>query len=195
MGKSRARIDPMKWAAIFDVRAPERPASATAILQLGRDIGRAVSRLEAAEIRQSDSNPFPQSDPLHSAWRPLNPERWTWPSDRALPDSYLSFLRFSNGGYFETGERVFQMFGTKVRDMMLAYRFPEFAPLAVPFALNGGGVFYFFDMRAPPNARGEYPVLCAPSGALRVDDVPRVAGSFVEACTGRFNVEKLLFEE
>ncbi len=47
--------------------------------------------------------------------------------------------------------------------MMLAYHVPEYMPLAVPFAFNGGGTFYMFDMRSPP-VNGEYPIVCCGSG-------------------------------
>jgi hypothetical protein len=115
------------------------------------------------------------------------------PADRPVPPSYLSFVRFSDGGHFQNGDRLFQMYGTGLRQMMLDRDVPEYMPLAVPFAFNGGGVMYMFDMRQPPDADGEYPIICAHAGYLDFDPrySPKVADSFLQVCRGRFNVERL----
>ena len=115
------------------------------------------------------------------------------PADRTVPPSYLSFVRYSDGGFFQNGGRAFQMYGTGLRAMMRDYDVPQYMPLAVPFAFNGGGVMYLFDMRQPPDADGEYPIICAHASNLDFDphDSPKVADSFPEVCRGRFNVERL----
>jgi hypothetical protein len=115
------------------------------------------------------------------------------PAGRPVPPSYLSFVRHSDGGEFRNGDRLFQMWGTGLREFLISYHVPQYVPLAVPFAFNGGGVMYLFDMRNPPGADGEYPILCAGSGRLTFDPhhSPKVADSFPDVCRGRFNVERL----
>ena len=116
------------------------------------------------------------------------------PADRPVPPSYLSFVRYSDGGHFRNGDRLFQMLSVASVRQMLGNDLPEAMPLAVPFAFNGGDVLYLFDMREPPDAHGEYPILCAATDALDFDPhfAPRVADDFLEACRDRFNVERLL---
>lgn len=162
------------WRTVFDQAHPEPRATEAAIAAFVRELGSRVSAGEA-----------------ESARRP-NAENWQMPAKRPVPPAYLSFLRYSNGGEFLTGDRYFQMLGTEMRDTMLAYHIPEYMPLAVPFAWNGGSVLYLFDMRKKPDAAGEYPILCIPSSNLGYDDAVRVAGSFLECCRGRFNVDRVL---
>lgn len=106
---------------------------------------------------------------LREAWRPLCDDDAPWLAapgelDRARgwalagalpPASYLDFLRFSNGGTFGSGERRFSSFFEvhTLRGMMLGYGIPEEMPSVFPFAFDGGGVFYAFDMREPPQLR------------------------------------------
>jgi hypothetical protein len=56
-------------------------------------------------------------------------------------------------------------------------------PGSLPFAFDGKGCFYLFDMRSG-SVEGEYPVLFTGSGNLGYDDAVRVAESFVETCNG-----------
>ena len=72
-----------------------------------------------------------------------------------------------------------------VRAMMLAHRIPEYLPGAVPFAFDGCGTFYLFDLRRPA-VEGEYPVVRAHAGWLgwEEDACGEVAHSFMEACLG-----------
>ena len=74
------------------------------------------------------------------------------PAERPVPPSYLSFLRYSNGGEFSNGKRLFQMYGTNVRTLALDPLVFTHMPQAVPFAVNGGTVTYAFDMRERPGA-------------------------------------------
>ena len=84
------------------------------------------------------------------------------------------------------GDREFGMFDPKsIREYLLSYQLPEYMPGAVPFALDGGGGFYLFDMRAFP-IDGEFPIVFAHSGSLGwdEDDHVVVASTFNEACRG-----------
>ena len=69
--------------------------------------------------------------------------------------------------------------------------FPEWMPGAIPFALNGGGVFYVFDMRQQPQ-NGEYPILMAEAGTLDFEYAKLIGNSFLEVCQGTTNIEDLL---
>lgn len=126
------------------------------------------------------------------------PERWKIP-DEPLPASYLSFLRWSNGGTYQNGDRLFQFFPALdekdgVRVMMLAYGVPYEKPGILPFAANGGAIFYAFDMRLKPMSNGELPVVAAEFGGLRGAIFP-LAENFLAACHDRRSIEELWDEE
>jgi len=163
------------WTQVFEVAHPHPGASEEEIARFVRELGLLPSPQEVAD------------DPRFDA------AQWSMPNG-PLPESYLSFLRYSDGGNFQNGDRYLQMFGTGIRSMMMAYQLPQYMPGAVPFALNGGGVFYLFDMRHSAE-NGEYPILCAGSGCLDFDphNSPVVARSFLEVCRGCFNVDRLRF--
>jgi hypothetical protein len=115
--------------------------------------------------------------------------QWTFPT-HTLPPSYLAFLAWSDGGLFVNGDRELGMLAApEVREYMLTYRLPYHMPGAVPFALNGGGCLYLFDLRDPPGPDGEYPVLLADAGNLGFDRAVVVADSFSAACRGRTDPE------
>lgn len=109
-------------------------------------------------------------------------------------------LRWSNGGWCRNGEREFGFFPTdhptgSVREMLLAYCLPEVMPSALPFAFNGGGVFYLFDMRKEAK-NDEFPIVCSHVGSIGwdLDDYVVVADSFLAACQGKVDVENLLYD-
>jgi hypothetical protein len=184
------------WLSVFDEARPDPGASDGDIERFVATVGKPPTAAEVRAVHRSQSNPFPKGDPLHAAYRPFDPSAWVMPS-RALPPLYLAFLRWSNGGWFRSGERELGFFPSSgpsggVRAMMLAYHLPEYMPSALPFAFNGGGTFYLFDMREEA-IRGEHPVVCAHAGNLGwgPDECCLVAGSFVEACRGKVNVDHL----
>jgi hypothetical protein len=98
----------------------------------------------------------------------------------------VSFLRFSNGGYFESGERGFAPFFEveRLRSMMLGYAIPEHMPSVLPFAFDGGGVFCAFDMREPPSD-GEFPIVAFHASTPWWEEAAFVARTFEETCRGR----------
>ncbi len=61
----------------------------------------------------------------------------------------------------------------------------EYLREAVPFAFDGGGGFYLFDMRREP-VEGEYAIVYSHAGSLGWDDddCTFVAESFPAACRG-----------
>jgi hypothetical protein len=181
------------WSQVFEDARPEPGASEEEIAAFLAELGRPLSPREVADVNRWNTNPFAPSDPLHAEWRPFDAAAWPMP-DRPVPESYLSFLRYSNGGDFRNGNRLFQMYGTGLRQMTLDRCIPQYMPLALPFAFGGGGVMYLFDMRQPA-VNGEYPTLCAYAGHLTFDPhySPKVADGFLEVCRGRFNVERLRY--
>ncbi len=175
------------WETVFDEKHPIPGASEAELQQFVAEVSRPMSALEIRAVHATQTNPFPESDPLYSAWRAIDATKWVIP-DRPLPQTYLSFLRWSNGGEFQTGDRCFQYFPALdsqhgVRAMMLAYHIPEYMPGAVPFAFDGCGTFYLFDMREA-SATGEFPVVRAHSGDLSwdPDSSEMIAESFESVC-------------
>ena len=66
-----------------------------------------------------------------------------------LPAAYLDLLRESNGGDFAKGAREYQFFSAEeVLENYEAYQFARYMPFAFPFAMDGRGHFYVFDLRA-----------------------------------------------
>lgn len=111
---------------------------------------------------------------------PFDPRTWVFPQF-PLPDSYLSFLRYSNGGYFAGVNRDFDpLFNTQeVRDYMLCNGIPHWMPSSCPIGFDGGGTFYLLDMRQKSD-NGDYPVLFAHAGNLGYDEAITLAHSFEE---------------
>ena len=111
---------------------------------------------------------------------PFEPAAWQLPKFK-LPDSYVNFLRFSNGGFFAGAHREFDpMFTTReVREYMLAYSIPHWMPLSCPIGFDGGGTFYLFDMRNE-SATNDYPILFAHAGNLGYDEAVPLATTFAE---------------
>lgn len=184
----------MEWASVFDVAHPQPGATEGTLARFITEVGRPLSEAERGMVRSTQRNPFPEWSPHHQSWRPFDVSAWSVPN-RPLPEAYLSFLRWSDGGEFGTGDRWFQFFPTRdeahgVRAMLLAYELPQYMPGAVPIAFNGGGTFYLLDMRQPA-VNGEYPVVCAHAGYLSwaPDACWPIADSFLAACQGRDNVD------
>ncbi|KNY25493.1 SMI1/KNR4 family protein [Pseudobacteroides cellulosolvens] len=119
---------------------------------------------------------------------------WRFPKIN-FPDSYISFLQYSNGGEFENGDRYFQFFNIfEIREFNIAYHIPKYMEYAVSFAMDENGNHYLFDMRHNP-INGEYPILAASSGNLGYDDCKLIAHSFREVCSGKISIEDILFEK
>jgi hypothetical protein len=188
------------WPSIFDEAYPVPGATAPELERFVATVTRALTPLEIEEINDGQQNPFPNNDSLYATWQRFDPSLWKLP-DHPLPESYLDLLSWSNGGEFRRGERCFQFFPILdpvhgVRAMMLAYRLPQYMPGALPFAFNGQGTFYVFDMRGAAK-RGEYRVVCSQCGNLgwEPDQYVDVAESLEAACRGEINVDELWFPE
>ena len=159
----------MNWLNIFDETQTEAGATEEEIAQFVSEVCSPLTSSEIAEVNASQINPFPKSHALYNTYKPFDPEYWLIPR-KPLPPSYLDFLRWSNGGWCRTGEREFGFFPANdltggLRAMLLAYHVPQYMPLALPFAFNGGGVFYLFDMREE-GKNGEYPIVSSHAGNI-----------------------------
>jgi hypothetical protein len=183
----------MDWAKVFDESYKQTGASDPALNRFVASVLAPLTCEEIDYINRNQRNPFPRTDPMYAHFRPFDPRAWVLPTG-LLPESYLSFLRWSNGGEFRTGEREFGFFDADgARGMLLGYNLPQYMPGALPIAFNGGGIFYLFDMRRPP-VRGEYPVVCASAGNIGwgADEHAVVAANFPKCCRGKVRVEDLL---
>jgi hypothetical protein len=170
-------------SSVFEEAHPETGASEAEINYLIESVKRPLSNTEVEQIcRERQRIGLPQSDP----------SRWSLPGS-PLPAQYLEFLRWSNGGAFRNGERWFDSFfhTAEVRSYLLAYDLPQYMPGVIPFAFDGSGTFYVFDMREASIA-GEYPVLIAAAGNLGFSDCRKIASSFLEACRGDVDPLRLL---
>lgn len=106
-----------------------------------------------------------------------DPATWQMPA-RPLPQSYLSFLAWSNGGLFIKDEREFAMFGAEeLREYLITYELPARCPNAVAFAADGVGGLLAFDMRADA-VNGEYPILHFTADEYDFVAATRIAESF-----------------
>lgn len=171
----------MNWESLFDEMITEPPATGDEIAFLQNQVLAPLTEFEIDEVNARQQNPFRPTDPAYAKYRPFDPRKWVIPR-RQFPESFVDLLRWSNGGNFVKGDREFGMFDPKtIRENLLAYQVPEYMPGAIPFAFDGGGGFYLFDMRNAP-VEGEYPIVMAHSGSLSWDeDLHAVIGyRFVE---------------
>ncbi|WP_042161966.1 SMI1/KNR4 family protein [Paenibacillus gorillae] len=182
----------MNWGTLFEKNYHMFTGVSEAELeQFQNSWNKPMNDLEIQEIVSRQRNPFPINDPLHGLYKPFDPSLWSIPQ-KTLPESYLAFLRYSNGGEFGNGDRYLQFFSAEeLRAMMLAYEFPQYMPGAVPFAMDGSGNHYCWDMRSERDDR-EYPILVASSGNLGYEDCIRIADTFVELCLGTTSADDAL---
>lgn len=183
----------MDWESVFEVCYRKYPGITEQELEhVVNHWNKPLSEQEIAEIRGRQRNPFPKSNPLHELYKPFDPAKWSIPN-KSLPAAYLDFLRYSNGGEFGNGERYFQFFGAdELRAMMLAYEFPEYMSGAVPFAMDGCGHHYAWDMRRYWED-GKYPIVVSHSGNLGYEDALQIAETFMELCHGTISAEDMLY--
>jgi hypothetical protein len=171
-----------EWCSVFDEMHPASPANDAALDHFSRAALSPLTQPEIDDLIAEDRRLLAAREGRFAS-RPREPFQWSLPH-RLFPASYLSFLRFSDGGSFRTGERWFDPFlsTAEVRRDLLAYGFPHWLPGLVPFALDGGGSFYAFDMRLPAQS-GEYPIVYCPSGAFFWDDLRPAGDTFLDACS------------
>jgi hypothetical protein len=167
---------PIPWANLF---AEAHPTTGAAPSDLDRLLQALAAPLAAAEVAAIEA-----AHSRDATYRRFDPANWPIP-DRPLPASYRDFLPWSDGGSFRNGSRRFDPFlsADALREYLLAYHVPHYMPGALPFAMDGGGNFYLFDLRSDP-VDGEYPIFFAPAGDLGWDDATPVARTFPDAGRG-----------
>jgi len=174
----------IEWASVFE-EVLEHPGGAedSVIDEFVATVQQPLSDKELAWLRNVQPQP--------------EPERWKIPNE-PLPASYLSFLRWSNGGKYRNGDRLIQFFPALdendcVRVMMLAYGIPYYKPGILPFAASEG-CFYAFDMRLKARSDGELPIVATEFGGLPGVVFP-LAENFLDACRDRRSIEELWDDE
>lgn len=152
-----------------------------------------LSTTECHKIDEAAKNPY----------RDIRSSNWVLPP-YLPPKSYFQYLACENGGQYQSDEYDFIFFGTKeLKSTMLDYHVPEYMPKAFPFGGNGGGDFYFFDMRSeeeretgeiiidPKKSIGldssiEFPIYVTSYIGMSFEDAQFVATSFVDLIKGQF---------
>lgn len=168
------RLPSIDWEATFsDVERKEDGLEPAALVDALVHLQRPFERHEIEQVLAVE----PTVTSLENPFLRIG-DRW--------PNSWLSFLAWSNGGDFFTGERGFQdmLSIEEVREYTTLYGIAHFLPRAIPFAMDGGGGVYMFDTREDPEA-GEYPIVFCHSSEVGAgwSAATRLEDSFVECCS------------
>lgn len=111
------------------------------------------------------------------------------PQEIFLPDEYIELLHFSNGGLITNEDREFGYFGlTELRDFYFGYEFFKYAPLFLPVAFNGGGVFYAYDFRDTHHIK----IVAVSAGDLDYNSAVDLGTSLKEVLKQTENIENKL---
>ena len=146
-----------------------------------------MTDFEVRMVRDSAMNPWqiahdrdPAGTPEYDAWKPPDASGWVFPPG-PFPASYLSLVRWSNGGGYRAGnERILQIVPIDgVRIKMIELHSPKNMSLAVPFAWNDYYDIYCFDMRKPLHGN-EYPILVTRGNAMNYTVCRRAAKGLLE---------------
>jgi hypothetical protein len=86
------------WATVFEEAHPKGCATEAEVAALVAGLGQPLSPAEVARVNAAQRNPYPVIDALHTTWQPFDPSAWVMPAGRPVPPSYLSFVRYSDGG-------------------------------------------------------------------------------------------------
>lgn len=101
-----------------------------------------------------------------------------------LPATLTELLLESNGGTFTCGQREYQVFSAaELQTLYESYQFDKYMPFALPWAMDGCGNFYLFNLRNEDCA-----VYAVSAGNLGwgPDECYRIADS-LEDCLGQVN--------
>ncbi len=116
----------------------------------------------------------------------LDYKQWSLPILK-IPEQYLNLLSYSNGGLIVNGDREFAFFGkNELREYYLNYEFPHYMPRVLPIALNGGGVFYAYDLR---KALESPEIIAIGSGALDWEFAYSLGNDLLEILSKSTNIE------
>ena len=115
--------------------------------------------------------------------------------DKIFPISFLNFLKYCNIQEIENGKRYFVFYSLKdIRDLTISYSYPKWLKGGVPFASNGGGKHYVFDMRQN-SINGEYPIYAVDLCNLgwETNGIYLLGNTFLEVVTGKKDVDDLFY--
>ena len=173
----------MMWPTELTSR-PEPPATDADISEFVKSVFATFSVDEVHRLHKRNN----LVEPDGTSSIPFDPLRWQLPQ-HPLPDSYLNFLRFSNGGFFEGTYRDLDLFSTnEVRAHMIIYGTPYRMPRSFPIAFDGAGTFYLLDMRSEIPL-DDYPIVYAHAGNLSYERNPVLAQSFRALVDSRLGSE------
>ena len=180
----------MNWRSAFEKEYRKNKGASEKEMEMFLKIwNKELSELEILDINSRQKNPFHKSSKYYELYKPLDSLQWMVPKN-TLPDSYIEFLIYSNGGEFQNGDRYLQFFSTDdFREMNLEYEFPEYMEGSISFAMDGCGNHLIFDMRKP-GYNGEYPILSVHSGNLGYEDCKLIGNSFIEVCMGKTSIDE-----
>ena len=108
-----------------------------------------------------------------------------------FPESYVLLMSESNGGNYISGEREYQFLSLKeVTEYYEAYMFSKYMPFAFPFAMDGCGNFYIFNLKSTDKN-----IYCVSAGNMgwEQDEYFHVANNFEECLSQKDLLEKYFY--
>jgi hypothetical protein len=160
-------MNAINWNEFLRRNGPIVPGATEEQIVLGseRAFYPRITGPEIRQIRDNERNPWLPGTSEYNGWTPTDPSGWVFPSGPFSP-SYLSLIRWSNGGNFLAGEdRALRFWGIEgLRGWMMDLHAPKNLPLAIPFAANTFYDIYCFDMREP--LVDEYPIIVTLGSAM-----------------------------
>jgi hypothetical protein len=147
------------WSSVLCRHGPCHPgATEETILRSSLSTFQPITLDEIRVVRDNSRNPWFPGTPDYQNWLPTDASGWVFPLG-PFPLSYLSLVRWANGGSFRVGvDREFELVPIDgIRGQMIELKSPKNMSLAVPFAWGDYYDFYCFDMRQGPS--DEYPIL------------------------------------
>ena len=182
----------MKIENIFDEIEGKRQKVSREILTKFRDEWNLpLSETELTNLKKSDIKPSYWDDKAYGEWKPKDFEKWNFPQSD-FPIKFYELIENYAGCSFLKGEREFSVFGPQeLREMNIAYEFPEYIKDAVSFGLDGSGNHIVFDMRSENN-HSEFKVYGVHSGYLDWEGAKLIANNFQEFINGTENIDELM---
>ena len=106
-----------------------------------------------------------------------------------LPDTYIELLKESNGGDFTTGNRECQLFSTEeTLQAYQTYNFSVYMPFAFPFAMDGCGNFYIFNLREKDDC-----IYAVSAGDLEWDECHKIANDLIQCLSQKESLDEIMF--
>ena len=108
-----------------------------------------------------------------------------------LPDTYIELLKESNGGDFTTGNREYQLFSAEeTLQAYQSYNFSVYMSFAFPFAMDGCGNFYIFNLREKDDC-----IYAVSSSDLEWDECHKIANNLMQCFGQNESLDDILLSE